>query len=253
VQSSLLGIRLFADAATNLPLITKDFTYNSLAVSTSAPADLWDQAIKNWGAAGGLMGNVLFIDWRLEYRYFNGNFRPSFFDSTYDRMRGQYAAQYLAELSNPPVDAAPTTMGIYGEGGFKFMKDKLSFTFGYMWPWSLDASSIQDQLNSKDEFHARLAIKKGLIPIFDLAGAVTYDKRGLAKSIADKSFSLLDENTLFGGELDIPVPKTPNLDLAILFKTVPVRDGSGNVVYKDAAAGIPEIKPSISIETRFHF
>ncbi len=98
--------------------------------------------------------------------------------------------------------------------------------------------------------------EKGLIPIVDLSGAITYDKRGIASSIAGGNFRLFDENTLFGGEIDIPVPKTPNLDLAVLFQTVPVRDSSsGAIQYSggNAALGIPEMYPSISIETRFHF
>ena len=55
-------------------------------------------------------------------------------------------------------------MGIYGEGGFKLLKDKLDFSFGYFWPWSLDAGAQQQIVLANDEFHARLVIKKGLIP-----------------------------------------------------------------------------------------
>jgi hypothetical protein len=173
-------------------------------------------------------------------------------------MRGEYAVKYLGYLQDPSsYSDAPNIQGIYGEGGFKFFNDKLTFSIGYMWPWSPGASSLQEELvQSSDEFHARLAIKKGFIPVVHLAGAILYDKRGLARSIADKNFKLLDDNSLLGGEVDIPVPKTPNLDLALLFQTVPMRDAGGNIVYANAAAasaGIPELKPSISIEMRFHF
>jgi hypothetical protein len=260
LQGSTFGVRAFADGAVTLPYVAKDFVYAGQPVNAGLKTDLvWkDNRLKNWGAATGLIGNVLFIDWRLEYRYFTGNFRPSFFDSTYDRMRGQYAAQYINYLVNPAAYAdTPNFMGIYGEGAFKLLGDKLTFSLGYLWPWSFDASSLQEQLvQSSDEFHARLAIKKGLIPIVNLSGSIFYDKRGLARSLADNSFKLLDENSIFGGELVVPVPKTPNLDLAFIFLTVPVRDGEGNIVYAnqaDALAGIPELKPSITIETRFHF
>jgi hypothetical protein len=260
LQGSTFGVRAFADGAVTLPYVAKDFVYAGQPVNAGLKTDLvWkDNRLKNWGAATGLIGNVLFIDWRLEYRYFTGNFRPSFFDSTYDRMRGQYAAQYINYLVTPAAYAdTPNFMGIYGEGAFKLLGDKLTFSLGYLWPWSFDASSLQEQLvQSSDEFHARLAIKKGLIPIVNLSGSIFYDKRGLARSLADNSFKLLDENSIFGGELVVPVPKTPNLDLAFIFLTVPVRDGEGNIVYAnqaDALAGIPELKPSITIETRFHF
>ncbi len=147
-------------------------------------------------------------------------------------------------------------MGVYGEGGFKFLNEKLTFTMGYMMPWSLDSDADMDLVRSSDEFHAKLAIKKGLIPFIDVAGSISYDRRGLSQAIADGNFKFLDENTLFGGEILVPVPKTPNLDLALLFQTMPVLDSKGAIKYanaSDAAKGIPEMKPSISIETRFHF
>ena len=144
-------------------------------------------------------------------------------------------------------------MGIYGEGGFNILNDKLSLTLGYMWPWAPGLSFTEQLEATSDELHARLNIKKGLIPIVDLAGSIYYDRRGLAKSIYENSFSLLDENSVFGGEIDIPVPKAPNLDLALLFATMPERDDSGAIMWKNEAAGIPYVKPSISIETRLHF
>jgi len=259
IQSSLLGIRAFADGAVVLPYTTEQIGDRGSGLQYQLFYDSESGEFKNWGAAAGLLGNVLFIDWRLEYRYFTGDFRPAFFDSTYDRLRGTYALQYYNSIIAPTSATTPTTMGIYGEGGFKLLNDKLIFSLGYMWPWSLEAGSdLQKQVTeSSDEFHARLTIKKGLIPIFDVAGAITYDKRGLAKSIADKNFSLLDYNSLFGGELDIPVPKTPNLDLAIIFQTVPVLNGDGSIDYTapgaKAATGTPALKPSVTIETRFHF
>lgn len=260
IQGSVFGVRAFVDGAATIPYTTVDLPKagGGTVAAGFQPQLIYDSTtneIKNWGAAGGLIGNVLFLDWRLEYRYFTGYFRPSFFDGTYDRMRSQYAAKYLTYLTNPTTYAdTPNVMGIYGEGGFKLINDKLTFGFGYFWPWSLDAGTdIQKQLvQSSDEFHARLEIKKGLIPIIDLAGAITYDKREIAKSIADGTFKFLDENTLFGGEIDIPVPKTPNLDLAVLFQTVPVRNSDGSIKYTDILNGIPEMAPSISIETRFH-
>jgi hypothetical protein len=256
IQSSFLGIRAFADGAVAVPYTTEKIGSVAPGLQYQLVYNKDTGEVKNWGAASGLLGNVLFIDWRLEYRYFTGNFRPAFFDGTYDRMRGQYAAQYLGYLANPSAYSdTPNVMGIYGEGGFKLFNDKLDFTLGYFWPWSLDAGTdIQKQLvQSSDDFQVKLTIKKGFIPIFDAAGAITYEKRGLARSLVDKNFTLLDANSIFGGEIEIPVPKTPNLDLAVIFQTEPVRDGGGNIVYADPANGIPQLKPSISIETRFHF
>ncbi|MCE1207241.1 MAG: hypothetical protein LWX00_07525, partial [Spirochaetia bacterium] len=84
----VLGIRAFADAAVTLPYVKADFASpnNASTVTQGFRTDLiWDNAgPHNYGAAAGFLGNVLFINWRLEYRYFTGIFRPSFFDSTYE-------------------------------------------------------------------------------------------------------------------------------------------------------------------------
>jgi len=255
VTSGLLSLRLFADGAVTVPWATEA----APGIDKGLRYELvWaDNKVKNWGAAGGVLGNVLFIDYRLEYRYFTGLFRPAFFDSTYGRMRGQYAVEYAGYLNGSRTySETPTVMGVYGEGGFKILKDKLGLTLGYMMPWSPDQSF--DEVSGNDEFHAKLYIKKGLVPIVDVAGSISYDRRGLAAAIADtsKKFKLFDENTFFGGEVVVPVPKTPNLDLAVIFATAPATADDGSVIYADAAdeaAGIPEMRPSISIETRFHF
>src|SRR5208283_1502571 len=262
IQSSLLGIRAYADGAVTVPYTTEAIGGAAQGFQTQLVYNSSTGEIQNWGAAGGLLGNVSFIDWRLEYRYITGDFVPSLFDGTYDRMRGQYAAQYLSYLTTPAsspqgYDSAPTIMGIFGKAGFRLFNDKLDFSAGYFWPWSQDAStSFQTQIvQSSDDLQVRLTIKKGLIPVIDLAGALTYEKRGLAYSIANKDFSLLVGNSVFGGEIDIPVPKTPDMDLAVIFQTEPVLNGDGTVQYTTDANGNRSavLKPSISIETRFHF
>jgi hypothetical protein len=259
-QTPGFGIRAFADGVVTMPYTANTITFYSTTVKPGFQYQLvYDSdtgQLKNWGAASGLLGNFPFLDWRLEYRYFTGIFTNSMFDSTYDRMRDRYATEYLGSLMNPSLySTMPTIMGIYGEGGFKLFNDKLVLNLGYFWPWSFDSNATQKEVLSSDEFHARLEIKKGLIPIVGLAAAITYDRRGLANDIADGNFKFVDADTSFGGEVDIPVPKTPNLELAILFEMEPVLDGSGNFMYaspSDQQYGIPELKPSISIVTRFH-
>ncbi len=253
VTSGLLSMRLYADGAATVPYLRDSFTVGAKTVESGLKYELvFDKAsgkVKNWGAAGGLMGNVLFIDYRLEYRYFTGAFRPSFFDATYDRKRGDYVLEYAGYLGGTTAYAdTPTVMGVYGEGGFKVMKDKLGLTLGYMMPWA--PGQAFSEVAGSDEFHAKLYIKKGLIPIFDAAGSISYDRRGLAKAIADGDFKLLDTSTYFGGEIVVPVPKTPTLDLAVSFGAAPVYtyDADGKVTNLST----PDIKPTIGIETRFH-
>jgi len=254
--NEILSLRAFADAAVTLPYVKEAFTYNSASIAAGPQTDIvWDGGPKNWGAAAGFLGNVLFIDWRLEYRYYTGLFRPSFFDSTYERSRSLYVQEYLKYMDGSvSIDTAPKIMGVYGEAGFSLFKDKLGFNAGYMWPWD-PAVGFTLSSTAYDEFHAGIVIKKGLIPVVDVAGAVFYDKWGLMNSILDGSFAFFDERTAFAGEIDIPIPGTPNLSVAAIFKAVAERDADGNIVYvndEDPQSGI-KMKPSITIETRFRF
>jgi len=252
-KNEILSLRAFADAAITVPYVKNAFTWNSVSIPQGLQSSLiWGTGPKSWGAVAGFLGNVLFIDWRLEYRYFTGVFRPSFFDSTYENSRSFTVQKYLGYLAGPtPISLAPTTMGVYGEAAFSLLKDKLTFSAGYMWPWD---PSVGFSLSAKadDELHASLIVRKGLIPVLDLAGAVYYDKRGLVNSLVDGTFQFFDENTAFAGEVDFPIPGTPNLSIAAIFKEIAQMNGS-NIVYidpTDPSKGI-KMQPSITIETRF--
>lgn len=249
------GMRAFADAAATVPWVSTAFSSPlnpSVTVTPGLRTDLiYDGTLRNWGAAAGFLGNMLFLDWRVEYRYFNGIFKPAFYDATYDRMRANLTKTYVSYLDGTNTfAAAPTVMGVYGEAAAKLFGEKLTLLAGYMWPWSPTAGV--NPLDCADEFHARLLIKRGTIPVVDLAGSVGYDKRNLASSIAASTFRLFDADSVFSGEVLLPVPGSPNLVLAAVFQTVPDRDGSGNVIY-DSVTGNPVIKPSITIETRLRF
>jgi len=256
VSNDLMSIRFFVDGAVMVPYVRNEFT--DLALNTASSGLRFDMvydgaSIKNWGAASGLMGNVLFIDWRLEYRYFTGAFTPAFFDAGYERRRSDLVREWADYLTGAEsIDQSPSVMGIYGEGGVSLLKDKLSFEFGYFWPWSADATSLDEQLSMSDDyFKAALMVKKGVIPIIDIAGGISYERRGLAKAIANGTLDrLFDENTTFSGEIAFPVPGAPNLDLAFIVSTAIERDENGDVVF---AGTQPSIVPSVTLETRLHF
>ena len=259
-SNSIFSLRAFADASATIPYVKTGFASPNAGATQDISSGfqtslLWDGGPKNWGAAAGFLGNVLFIDWRLEYRYFAGIFRPAFFDSTYERSRSIYVQHYIAYLDGTrSISTAPTVMGIYGEAGFSLFKDKLSLSAGYMWPWD-PAAGFTLSAVANDEFHAGVAIKKGLIPVVDVAGAIYYDKWGLVNSLIDGSFVFFDEKTAFAGEIEIPIPSTPNLAVGVIFKAVAERDSLGNVVFIDSADPSKGIKmaPAITIETRFRF
>lgn len=256
VNSQIFGLRLFADAAVMVPYLRDDFTLNGKTGNSGFRYDMvWTGSeIQNWGASTGFIGNVLFIDWRLEYRYFTGAFRPAFFDSGYERRRASLVKEWAGYLSGAvePVQA-PSVMGVYGEGGASILKDKLNLSLGYFWPWTMGLS-IEEQLSSADDyFKAALVVKKGLIPIVDVSGAITYERRGLVKAIKDSSLSLFDENTVFSGELSVPIPGVSNLDLALIFSTAVARDNNGNIQYNNDDPSKVKIIPVLTLETRLHF
>ncbi|MDX9784718.1 MAG: hypothetical protein RBT72_08210 [Spirochaetia bacterium] len=257
-RSAALGLRAFADIAATLPYLNSAVTNpdTGLPISEGFKAELlWDGGPHNWGAAAGFMGNVAFIDWRLEYRYFTGLFRPAFFDATYERTRMSLVQDYLPYLDgSKQASDAPTVMGVYGEAGFSLFKDKLSLIAGYMWPWTPE-DGFTISADADDELRAGLLLKRGLIPVVDLAGAIYYDKRGIVNSIQSDSFTFFDEKTAFAGEIEIPIPNTPNLAVGLIFKMVAARDSAtGQVEYvnNDPAKGV-KMEPTVTIETRFKF
>lgn len=251
ITSQLLGVRLFADAAAMMPYLRTDAAgYPGVEAGWQLDAVYADGKPQNWGAAAGLMGNVLFIDWRLEYRYFTGAFRPAFFDSGYERARAQRVTDWAGYLSGG-VDQNPSVMGVYGEGGASLFRDKISLKLGYFWPWSADASVSEQIALANDYFKAELRVQKGIVPIVDLSGAVIYERKSFVPSIQDGTLRLFDENTVFSGELVMPVPGAPNLDLAFVFSTVMARDPQSGEILLDGDK--PKIVPAITLETRLHF
>ncbi|GAB1432665.1 hypothetical protein MASR2M29_12900 [Spirochaetota bacterium] len=256
VSSSVLGIRMFADAAVMVPYVRDNFNLNGNTGESGLRYDmiLTDSGLQNWGASGGFIGNILFVDWRLEYRYFTGAFRPAFFDTSYDRRRASLVKEWAGYLSGEiEAGEAPTVMGVYGEGGTSILKDKLNLSLGYFWPWSNNAS-LAEQLSAADDyFKAALVVKKGLIPVLDISGAIVYERRGLVKAIKENNLSLFDENTVFSGELSVPVPGVKNLDIAMLFSTAMARDSEGKIEYMDDNPNKPKIIPVLTLETRLHF
>lgn len=250
-SGGLLGLRWFAEGAALLP-------YTREAVGTEGPGFqtqfLWsDGCLKNWGAATGFLGNVAFVDLRLEFRYYTGAFKPAIFDSSYERNSGAYASEYAGYLTTPTsYDDEPNVMGVYGEGGFTFLREKLSFNLGYFWPWSPNATSFAEQVANDDYLLVKLVVKKGLIPVLDIYGSVSYEKTGLARDLFyDGSFSFFDANTTLKGEIVMPVPRTPNLDLAFVFSTSAARLPDGSVDY-EADNVTPKVVPVITLETRLH-
>jgi hypothetical protein len=264
VENKAFSIVAFADAALMVPYfrypvdpdglplsgdeVSKGFAWEAV-YNRYADIGAGEVPFKNYGAAAGLLGNIWIVDWRLEYRYFTGVFKPSFYNSGYERSRSLYVTevvQYLADMANPDYNAL--TMGVYGEGGFTW--DKIcSLQIGYFWPW--DASGTIPFADMEDRLIAKFALEPGVIPVVHLYGSVSYERTGFAQSLLKgEAAKLFDANTVVKAELVYPV--APTIDIALFYTTMALLDADGNPVY-DGSTWLPKMSTNMTFETRVHF
>jgi hypothetical protein len=265
-ETDFFGIVAFADAALMVPF----FRYPVDAAGLTAlglsgePVEaglLWEAVynpgadvgageipFKNYGVAAGLFGNVWLIDWRLEYRYYTGVFKPAFYNGAYERSRGEYVREvidYLANMEDPRFNAR--TMGVYGEGGFDW-PEILQLDIGYFWPW--DPASVVPFEDMEDRFVAKLTFQK--IPVIHVAGSFSYERTGFAQTlIGGGDATLFDANTIVKAELAYPLVEDL-LDVVLFYTTTPVLDADGKPVY-DGSTWLPEMSTNLTIETRVHY
>lgn len=255
VKSDLFHLRAFADAAAVLPFTRKAIPGGpEPGLQTKA---VWDEsrgsgldALRNYGVVGGFMGRALVVDWRLEYRRYRGAYRPTFFDAAYERRRGGYARDFAQLLINGGESAAAVD-GIYGEAGFALLKDKLVLGAGYLLPWSASSGEDWIEVARGDFLQAKLTVKKGLVPLVDVSGSVSYERTGFVHALAKSGggVGLFDENTVLKGEVVYPI--APTVDLAAIVSTATVRNPDGSVAY--GADYRPRVEPTVSLETRIRF
>jgi hypothetical protein len=190
------------------------------------------------------------IDWRLEYRYYTGVFKPAFYNGGYEASRSQYVkdvVDYLANISDPRFNAL--TMGIYGEGGFTWEKI-CSLDLGYFWPW--DASGTIAPEDMQDRLIVRFTLDPGVIPVLDISGNVSYERTGFAQSLMKgEAARLFDANTIVKAEIVYPI--APTLDVALFYTTMPVLV-DGKPYYPDPSVSwLPKMSTNLTFETRVHF
>lgn len=242
MENDILSFIFFADIAGMLPYMDGKMQYSMMY--DDSDSDFAFSNFRNFGWNTGVFGNILFIDYKLEYRYFDGVFKPAFFNTSYERMRGKYIDDISAYLASP-TDNDPV-MGIYGEAGFSLF-DKIHTTIGYMWPW--DASGPSEE----DEFLFEVSIMPGTIPVLDLYGSIAYHRTKFIPTLLDNSseenLTLFDANTTFTGEIVYPI--APTLALAAIVSTSVRTNSDGSIKYE--SNGYPEIVPVITIETRIGF
>jgi hypothetical protein len=264
VESDFISVVAFADGAAMVPYFRSaptDSAYTSVYNKTTSgfafdaifPQGTNNLAnIKNWGVAAGLFGNLIIKDftWRVEFRDYTGAFTPQFYNSGYERQRTQYLNSVLAYLQNPMDTAYDTqTMGVFGEGGLTLAK-LFSLNLSYFWPWAQDAGGNLI-IGADDHFVAKFTLEKGVIPVVNIWGTVSYERTDFIPSLLKTGVTnLFDANTVVSATINYPV--TDNLDVTLLYTTTAHRDGNGNVVYANSTDVLPQMDTSLAVETQVH-
>ena len=248
VQTDPFAIIAFADAGGMIPYFRTPF--NSTIGSGPYYQALWyNNSLRNYGIATGLLGNVANFNWRIEFRYATGTFQNAMFNTTYDRTRSLLVTQlasYLNNESNPQY--LTTTMGVYGEGGIK-LGTLASFQVGYFWPFSTSGFAFNN-----DYLHLALVLHRGIVPGFPLHGSLSFDRVDFVPTLLNnsgQSLSLFDADTTVKAELIYPI--APTLDIAMLISTVVVTNPTSGQPTLDPSTGLPTVAPAVSFETNVHF
>jgi hypothetical protein len=254
-ETDFFSIVGFADAALMLPYLRSApdtiLTGGSTVSKGFAFDAVWnpdaDVKFKNYGLAAGMFGNIWFIDWRLEYRYYTGVFKPAFYNTGYERSRSEYVSEvlaYLGDTANPAYDTL--TMGVYGEGGFNW-KEIAQLDIGYFWPW--DASGTIPFADMEDRLILKLTFQE--IPVIKISGAFSYERTGFAQSlIGGGGAELFDANTVVKAELAYPLVEDL-LDVVLFYTTTAQLGTDGKPVY--SGGWLPEMSTNLTIETRVSY
>jgi hypothetical protein len=255
IETDPVSIIAFADVAALFPYLRNGLAEEGLDAGLQSQAVFYEtpdgQALRNYGLMGGVLGNIFILDYRLEYRNFQGTFEPGFYGENYDRLRGTKAVQTVEYLKNPDApEYESSTMGIYGSAGATLF-DAVSLSGGYFWPWTQNEAG-EVVFADQDRIEFMLGLQEGLLPL-GISASFNYTRTNFVPTlIQDEGFentSLFDANTVFQGQIVYPV--APILDLVGTVTTTVVRDAAGNIVYDEN--NNPEFSPSVSIETRIGF
>jgi hypothetical protein len=234
VETSLLTLLLYTDAATMLPLLEGDPQTDFFLDDDNFP--------QNYGTAVGLLGNILILDFKLEYQYADGIFQHGYYNSTYDKMRSSLIMEIMDYLDDPYDE--DSQQGVYGSAGFT-LAQIFYFSGGYKMLW--DEEGIADFEN--DYLELVLSLKPDVIPIVGIYGSLGYSRTGFADAMYEGDFSFIDDQTTFMGEVVYPV--SDYIDVAMIMASVLERDSDGNIVYDSNDQA--QANYSFSLDMRLHY
>jgi hypothetical protein len=182
-----------------------------------------DKALKNFGVAAGVLGNVSLFDWRLEGRYYTGKFKPAFYNAGYDRVKLDYVNEVIDYLQNPGADENQvTTFGVYGEGVLTF-ENIFSLTLGYFAPLAFTPDGVE--YGTDDYFQIKFRLEPKVIPVVGIFGSIAYERTKFVSSFAGGLPELFDENTVVKTTIGYPVAE--GLQILFHYTTTWALDGSG--------------------------
>lgn len=257
IESDAIAIVLFGDAGTLFPYyrtnygghITPGFRADALY---SAGSGFSLKNFNNFGVSSGVLGNVFFIDYRADFRYYKGIFKPMFFSTDYHRRRGSYVREFSAFFADPSAaEFQQSTMGVYGEIGASIGKI-LQIRGGYFWPWQITDSGINT--TEDDLFHLEIVLMPDVIPVVGIHGSLSFDRTKFIPTITGNSaetLELFDAYTTISAEIAVPIGSI--LELAVTYTTNTAYNADGTIIPDDNNPLIPKVNPSISIETRVNF
>ena len=129
----------------------------------------------------------------------------------------------------------------------------MGLKLSYFWPWAVDAAG--NYTFSNDHLVAMFTLEKGVIPIVNIWGTVSYERTNFMPTIlangTGKGLTLFDANTVVSATINYPV--TANLDVTLLYTTTARRDSAGNVVYPTTGNTLlPLLDTSLAVETQVH-
>ncbi len=256
VETNSFGLVFFTDGAVMIPYlraVPTDPQYMGLSsgIATKAFLDTSAQMpFKNWGAAAGFLGNLIIPDftYKIQYEIYTGNFQPQLYDSAYERNRANFVLSTLNYLLDPSA-SNQWNMGIYGEAGLKLSK-LFDLSLGYFWPWSYNNGAITADPGS-DHFIASFSIEKGVIPIVNVWGSVSYERTGFVETLQTVGLTgaLFDAKTVVSAQINYPV--SPIMDVSLIYSVVAARNAAGNLTYTNNPP-LPDMNTSLSIETQIH-
>ena len=236
IERPALTMLFYTDVASMFPIVDGEPCTEYFLDDDSFP--------RNYGASAGVMGNLLILDYKLEYQYADGVFYHGFYNSTYDKMRGERIKEILTYVDN--IDTAEEVdprQGIYGKAGMT-LAQILYFSAGYNWLWTSEGFEPEN-----DYLQMSLSLNPDVIPVIGVYGTIGYSRTGFADAVSRGGLSFIDEKTTFSGEVVYPV--SDYLNIALVLASALERDTSGDLVYD--SKGNPEATYSVSLDVRLHY